>query len=286
MSTKNPSETVDIRMISRAEDLLLPDFPCISLLYVCSGDCRIRLGQESVTLEAQQLLLFDETDYALTFTGPATVLAVFVGLDYFQQHTFNTIWREPFFSEFILWIFDRQLRCFTYALFPATEENRLDALLLALYREQEQQALCAPNAMDSYLLLIFIQLAREYAGEYGKTAWNKHLEYGKLIHYLNDNYRTATLESTAAFFHFSPAYISKFLKKTTGKSFIEYIQQQRMTAAEHVLKNSDMPARSIARQVGYQNVSYFYRVFEKYHGCTPVEYRQREFAKKDLQNVT
>lgn len=276
MNCRNLSESIHIQLFSRKTGLTAPDFPCIRLFYTQQGSLKIRLNQETVYVDRGQLLLFNEKDFEVLYLERDTqVLTLFIGLNYFQQHTFNTIWREAFFSEFILWIFDSQLRSFSHALYRATPENNLAGLMNALHDEFTSSALCARNASDCYILLIFIQLAREYAGEYGKVAWNKHLEYGRLIHYLNDNYRTATLEDTAAYFHFSPAYISKFLKKATGKSFIEYIQQQRIDAAMHVLRNSDMPANSIARQVGYQNISYFYRTFKKYNHCTPLEYRKQ-----------
>lgn len=275
MNRKNLSESIHMQRFSRKERLAVPDFPCIRLFYVQNGTLNIRLGQEVFSLAWGQVLLFQEKDFEIQRLDKDTeVLALFIGLDYFQQHTFNTIWREAFFSEFILWIFDSRLRSFSHALYRATPENNLSGLLSTLYDELSSPALCAGNASDCYVLLTFIQLAREYSQEYGDVTRNKHLEYGRLIHYLNDNYRTATLEDTAAYFHFSPAYISKFLKKTTGKSFIEYIQQQRILAAEQVLKNSDMPVNSIAKLVGYQNASYFYRTFEKFHGCTPLEYRK------------
>lgn len=276
MNRKVLSESIHMQLFSRNQHLKIPDFPCIRLFYVHSGSLHIRLAQETLSLTWGEILLFQETDFEVVHLDKETeVLALFIGLDYFQQHTFNTIWREAFFSEFILWIFDSRLRSFSHALYHATPENNLAGLLTALYEELSSSALCAENASDCYVLLAFIQLAREYSREYGDVTRNKHLEYGRLIHYLNDNYRTATLDETAAYFHFSPAYISKFLKKTTGKSFIEYIQQQRVAAAEQVLKNSEMPVNSIAKQIGYQNVSYFYRIFEKYNGCTPLEYRRR-----------
>ncbi len=276
MNRKNLSESIHMQLFSQKEPLHVPDFPCIRLFYVRNGFLDIRLAREFLSLTWGQVLLFQEKDFEVArLDKSAEVLALFISLDYFQQHTFNTIWRETFFSEFILWIFDSRLRSFSHALYRATPKNNLDELLSALYDELSSTALCAGNASDCYVLLTFIQLAREYSQEYGDVTRNKHLEYGRLIHYLNDNYRTATLEDTAAYFHFSPAYISKFLKKTTGKSFIEYIQQQRILAAEQALKNTDMPVNFIAQQVGYQNVSYFYRTFERFHGCTPLEYRKK-----------
>lgn len=67
-------------------------------------------------------MLFNEKDFEVLYLERDTqVLTLFIGLDYFQQHTFNTIWREAFFSEFSL-DFDSRLRSFSHALYRATPE--------------------------------------------------------------------------------------------------------------------------------------------------------------------
>ena len=46
-----------------------------------------------------------------------------------------------------------------------------------------------------------------------------------------------------------------------------------MEAAKSTLKNTDIPASEIASLVGYEDPRYFYKVFKKYTGLTPTEYR-------------
>lgn len=150
---------------------------------------------------------------------------------------------------------------------------RLKEKELIVFNE-EDYSLKSKNR-DSEGILLFIRLAREYAGEFGEVLQNKHLDYSSLLHYLDENYMEATLESTAAYFNFSPSYISRFLKKNTGESFMEHIHHRRMEAAAKILCHADVPAAKIASIVGYQNVSFFYRLFKKYYGCTPMEYRKR-----------
>ncbi|RJW55721.1 helix-turn-helix domain-containing protein, partial [Lachnospiraceae bacterium OM02-3] len=49
--------------------------------------------------------------------------------------------------------------------------------------------------------------------------------------------------------------------------------QVRMEAAKSTLRNTDIPASEIAALVGYEDPRYFYKVFKKYTGLTPTEYR-------------
>lgn len=251
-------------------------FPSVKVFFLEEGDCEIAFSDTLIRLKENELIVFNEEEYSLRSENKnSRGILLFVGLDYFHLHIFHPAWKDPFFSEFILCVFDAQLRRFRYSVYSVTEENRLAILMRGALEEMQDSRICTESAKSCYLFLLFIQLAREYAGEFGEVLWNKHLDYSSLIHYLDENYMKATLDSTAKHFNFSPSYISRFLKKHTGKSFMEHIHQRRMEAAEHILRHADMPVTKIANIIGYRNVSFFYRLFEKYYGCTPVEYRKK-----------
>ncbi|RGH37913.1 AraC family transcriptional regulator [Firmicutes bacterium AM41-5BH] len=68
-------------------------------------------------------------------------------------------------------------------------------------------------------------------------------------------------------------YYSLILKKYRGKSFQQYLIEVRMNYAKQLLEQTTLPVKQIAQQVGYENVSHFYHLFEKYYGKTPKEVR-------------
>ena len=81
-------------------------------------------------------------------------------------------------------------------------------------------------------------------------------------------------ESLEEILYFDPDYSSRLFKKETGMSFMHYVIQKRMTEAKRLLLNSSMPVGAIAAQVGYDNYSYFSRLFKRNVGITPAEYRR------------
>lgn len=249
-------------------------FPCVKIIYVLTGICEIRFSDDSIGLFPNEIILFNKDDYSLSMSSDATLLCFYIGIDFYKQFVFHEIWQDPFFSEFIMYFFDKQQRSFSFGKYTADSTNNLTQLLHGLYQELTGTSRCAGYAADYYTFLIFIQFARQY--QYmlnGKTNYSKQLDYPQLMRYMNTNYRTLTLADTAAHFNFSPAYISRFLKKTTGQSFMECLHAIRMNAAAHILRHADIPVDRIAPVVGYQNVSFFYRVFRRHFGCTPTEYR-------------
>ncbi|MCI8549658.1 MAG: AraC family transcriptional regulator [Lachnospiraceae bacterium] len=96
----------------------------------------------------------------------------------------------------------------------------------------------------------------------------------KAVLYIARNFSTPiTLEDAAAHIHLSPAYFSTFFKQATGSSFKEYLNKIRIKESKRLLANSDYSIIDIAVAVGFSDQSYFSRVFKKYTGLTPKQYR-------------
>ena len=94
-----------------------------------------------------------------------------------------------------------------------------------------------------------------------------------MLRYIERNFRTCTQESVADFFHISPNYVTRLLKKYTGMTYIQLIQAQKLQTAANLLKQTTLPVTEVAQRAGYENVTFFYKKFqEKYH-CQPGEYR-------------
>lgn len=75
--------------------------------------------------------------------------------------------------------------------------------------------------------------------------------------------------------HFNPSYFSRYFKRLTGHTFTDYSYRYKMTAACRFLVDSDQPVEEIALKVGFNERTYFTKVFKKYIGQTPGQYRKR-----------
>ena len=97
----------------------------------------------------------------------------------------------------------------------------------------------------------------------------------KAFSYISRNYmQPLTLEMAAAHVHLSPAYFSTVFKQSCGTSFSEYLNLIRIEESKRLLGSTDYPILDIAIAVGYRDQSYFSKVFKKYTGMTPGQYRQ------------
>ncbi|REK74559.1 AraC family transcriptional regulator [Paenibacillus paeoniae] len=99
------------------------------------------------------------------------------------------------------------------------------------------------------------------------------------IRYIHEHYREQlTLESLAQALNYSAPYVARQFKSKTGRSLIEYLIEVRMGEAGQLLKETDLPLQEIAEGVGYSDTSYFIRVFKKWIGLTPGQYREKHRA--------
>ncbi|MEC0270524.1 AraC family transcriptional regulator [Paenibacillus anseongense] len=91
------------------------------------------------------------------------------------------------------------------------------------------------------------------------------------IHYASD----ITLNEVADTVGLYPTYLSEQFKLHTGGTFIDFITQVRVERAKNLLRKSVLPAFTICEEVGYATPAHFSKVFKKWVGCTPTEYRER-----------
>jgi len=97
----------------------------------------------------------------------------------------------------------------------------------------------------------------------------------KAISYLHSNYKNEIhLKDVADNVGMSVASFSRFMKKRTGKNFVEYLNDLRIGFASRYLVNSTQTISEISYACGYNNLSNFNRIFKQRKGTTPKEFRE------------
>ena len=78
------------------------------------------------------------------------------------------------------------------------------------------------------------------------------------------------------FVYLSSNYIEKLFKNEKGETIFEYIQRLRIEKAKNQLKNTTLTIETIAAKTGFNSSRSFIRVFKKYEGTTPGEFRRSQ----------
>lgn len=103
--------------------------------------------------------------------------------------------------------------------------------------------------------------------------------FGVVIQHIHLNYTgPISLGSVAEATGLNSSYVSRLVKEQTGRNFVSYVHQLRISSAIAMLTSTEMAISDIAMEVGFESFRTFARVFRDIHGKTPGEYRSAREA--------
>ena len=107
----------------------------------------------------------------------------------------------------------------------------------------------------------------------------EHKIVDKALHYARTHIRKATLSNSeiAEYVGYHPYYVSLMVKEVTGVTLRQYIIDTRLKMAKVMLSSSNSSISNVSARCGFNNVTYFNRVFKENFGVTPKEYRKTHY---------
>lgn len=163
---------------------------------------------------------------------------------------------------------------------PKIEQTAVERLLFNIIKEARGKDL----GYESYVrlalgeLLIFVNRKAMYTRP-SDSLQIDHMQgkVSEIQKYLSTRYMNkVTLGGISEKFYISPFYLSRMFKKTTGFTFVEYLNSLRIREAQQLLKESQLNVSEIADKVGYDSQTHFGRVFKKLTGMSPLQYKKME----------
>lgn len=99
----------------------------------------------------------------------------------------------------------------------------------------------------------------------------------RAIDYLDEHYNeNINLNMVSSYVYVSSYYLSRMFKRELNINFIDYLNTVRINKAMEYMKNPGLKDYEICEKVGIQDSHYFSKLFKKYAGMTPTEYRQQD----------
>jgi AraC-like DNA-binding protein len=145
------------------------------------------------------------------------------------------------------------------------------------------QQLSKKNGLDAFIELISILHVLSGSEnqillcsvDMNTTDFENSSQIKKAFEYIAQNYQEKIrINDVAQFLNVTETTLSRLIKKRTGKSFVDFLNDYRIGFASRWLTETNQTISEIAVRCGFYNISNFNRIFKKNKGCTPSQYRE------------
>lgn len=248
----------------------------IEVLYVCEGSLTNIIGGKEVVIKAGELLFLNQfTRHEILPAGKNDIAINFMILPEFFDVAYTMAGSNNILADFLVHVLRQNEEKGEYLHFRVAEvlqiQNLLENMIYSLVTGKGDQNRINQTTMG--LIFLYLLDSVQYAEMRVPNQYENMIAMTTLD-YIEQNYKTATLTELCVKLHLPMHVLSKMIKKNTGFNFKELLQRKRMNKAIELMCETELPISDIIAAVGYENGSYFHRVFrEKYH-VTPRAFRE------------
>ena len=245
----------------------------VEVIYMCAGETTHIVGGRQIKLKQGGLLFLNQSaTHEVCRAGEGDIAVNFIVLPEFFSAPLSMIGEEETpLRRFLVDCLCGQNTGAGYLYFDVSEvkpiQNLLENLLWILI--QETPAKRKMSHMTMALLLVQLLGNTETLStddQRDKVVW-------QVLRYVENSYADGSFAELAAQLHYDPSWLSREIKRKTGKTYTQLIQEKRLAQAAFLLRNTDRNVSDIALAVGYENISYFHRIFADCYGQSPKHYR-------------
>lgn len=273
--TKN--KLIDIRKHPRFVYFPKHKHNYIELIYVYKGTFKHIVNNQKLELKSGELIFLNQQISHEVLPSEYRDIAI------------NFIIRPEFFSYILTFLDNDNIICdflFTtlytnnaraeYLYFKVSENEEIQEIIKKIMVELYKPSTMSEATIKLLVGLLLVELANssDSIESYFVNDYEKKLVV-KTLNYIDTNYKTATLYEISEELNQPHYKLSRTIKKYTGLTFNELLQEKRLSKAQELLKSTNLPISTIIQAIGYENQTYFYKIFREKYDTTPKGYRDK-----------
>lgn len=267
---------IDIRPHTRFVHFPAHRHNYVEMIYMCGGiTTHIINGSTKLALNTGELLLLNpNTIHEILPAGMDDIAVNFIVLPEFFDRVLAMLGEENVLRDFLIGSLKPEKNAAEYLHFQSIDvlpiKNLVENLIWSLLNSQPNRR----NINQTTMGLLFLHLLNhtDKINMYDSGQYEQHLVF-TVLKYIESNYLAAELTEISKQLHI-PAYsVSKIIKKHSGHTFKQLLQMKRLNQAAFLLSTTALPVEEIIALTGYDNTSYFHRIFKEYYHMTPRAYR-------------
>lgn len=253
----------------------------VEVIYVCSGSVTQIVNGKRITLKQGELLFLNQW---ATHEEPRVdlddIAVDFIVLPEFFSAPLALIGEEAApLHQFLVGCLCGENIGSGYLHFEVAQvapiQNLIENLIWSLLRQS--RAKCKTRQLT--MALLFLQLLAHTEKLSSDNV--EETVVWQVLQYIENNYANGSFAQLCERLHYEASCLSRQIKQQTGKTYTQLVQDKRLAQAAFLLKNTTRKVDDVARAVGYENMSYFHRIFAEKYDRSPKHYRDDNNARKD-----
>lgn len=251
----------------------------VEIAYVYSGQCTHYVENQSFEMKEGDLcILAPDAMHVITALDDETiVLNILMSKNQLDDSFLAMVKEKHLLAEFFENIlYGKSVS--PYIIFPTEKDAWMKQVFEHMFQEAQEQKYAYQQSLELYVRQLFIHIIRNYEmmAQVSEPLDRKPDEnVVAVLGYISVNYNKVTLKEVAEFFNYSESYMSRMLKKYTGKTFGALVNSLQMKCAAEFLTTTEKSLSEIGQEVGCFDYSHFSKKFKKEYGMTPDMYRKQ-----------
>lgn len=158
-----------------------------------------------------------------------------------------------------------------FVIIKRNDQSNIQNIIRQMLHEYIFSTKFSSEIINNYLPILFYELARNLPfnvyGEYNIDS-DDDLLY-EVLNIIDSSFKNITLDEVATSLNYNKNYLSNSIKKKSGFTFTDLVNKKRLMAARKEIQSTRKPINQIAKEVGYSNLTYFYKQYSEYFNNLP-----------------
>lgn len=249
----------------------------VEVMYVCEGSVTNIISGKEITVHKGELLFLNQyTRHEILPAGEKDIVINLIILPEFFDVATDMVGKNNVLEEFLVNTLRQDEQKGEYLYFKVSDvlqiQNLMENMIYSLVMEQTVQNLINQTTMG---LLFLYLLDSVKNAETMVPEQYENMIVMTALRYIEENYRNASLTELSERLHLPVHTLSRLIKKTAGCNFKDLLQRKRLNKAIQLLCDTDLSIEDIISSVGYENHSYFHRIFRERYQMRPIQFRRQ-----------
>lgn len=276
-------ELINIRKHTRFIDFPEHKHNYIEMAYILQGEMIQKIKGKEIRLKKGEIIFLNQhITHEIKASSKEDIIINFIIKPEFFEYILNLIDKENIISKFLFSTIYGGSRKGEYICFYVGNIKNVQNIIEQVINEIINMSTLGKSKIKFLVGLLLIELLNNPQSIVSYSEENYDIKLMmEILKYIDESYEEANLTKLCETLHQQDYKICKLIKKNTGLTFKELVQEKRIEKAIELLKSTDYAIEDIIRRVGYENDSYFYRIFKKKFGLSPKEYKKSNIINKD-----